>query len=62
MMRSMMMAKKRLLCSMQTLQIVLYLLTAMRLRKSGVRILKENRQPKSSWLCRCEIPSFVTGD
>ncbi|KAL1564182.1 hypothetical protein AAHA92_06557 [Salvia divinorum] len=38
---------------------VLYLLTAVRLRKSGVRIMKENRQPKSNWLGRCDIPSFV---
>ncbi|KAL0397069.1 UNVERIFIED_CONTAM: Coatomer subunit beta'-2 [Sesamum calycinum] len=27
-----------------------------------VRIMKENRQPKSNWLGRCEIPSFVAGD
>ncbi|PIN09843.1 hypothetical protein CDL12_17573 [Handroanthus impetiginosus] len=47
---------------MLTLQTVSYSLMAMRPRKSGVRMKKENSQPKSNWLGQCEIPSFVAGD
>lgn len=48
-------AKKKLMWLMQTLQMVQCLLTIMGVTKSGVRIMKENRQPKSNWLGRCEI-------
>lgn len=55
-------AKRSLLLWMLIPQTVQFSLMVTRLTKSGVRIMKEPRQPKSNWLGQCENPNFVSGD
>ena len=49
-------AKRRLSLLMLILQMVRYSSMVARLKKSGVRIMKEPRQPKRNWLGQCDNP------